>query len=395
MRRVSRPAQLPDGARLLHIGLPKTGTSALQAALDLARDELAERGVEHVTQTSNPMGLARHLTGRSRQAGHASTYERRWKRIADEFRHSPARHVVMSSEGFCAASPEQVEEIAEALGPDTHILITLRSVPQLLSSLWQQRVRVGSGEAFPDWLDRALASNLDEDDNPLRRIDPEYLLNTWGRQFGTDQMIFVCPDPRDRRANLRAVEDLLGVEDQLVMPPVQNASSPLAEVEMFRHVDLVRADEEHADTWRRAMRHTARAMADAPPAGVGQARVVVPRWVAERANHQVARARAAIADSDALVVGDLAHLEGDLENYPLEVEIPDQVSVASAGWYAGALARSAVAEFGEVAQQRIEQLERRVQRLTDRQADVATVAAASTGELASALWHRLRSRGRR
>ena len=50
-----QPSALPDGSRLLHIGLPKTGTTALQASFHAARAELDKRGVSYVSRGANPL----------------------------------------------------------------------------------------------------------------------------------------------------------------------------------------------------------------------------------------------------------------------------------------------------------------------------------------------------
>ena len=41
------PLLLPEGCRLIHIGPHKTGTTALQWAMHVARDSLHEQGVHY------------------------------------------------------------------------------------------------------------------------------------------------------------------------------------------------------------------------------------------------------------------------------------------------------------------------------------------------------------
>jgi hypothetical protein len=47
-------ASLPEGARLVHVGPHKTGTTAVQNALWNARPQLLEQGVRHVGRSRNP-----------------------------------------------------------------------------------------------------------------------------------------------------------------------------------------------------------------------------------------------------------------------------------------------------------------------------------------------------
>ena len=77
MRRVDLPDALPDGSRFIHIGLPKTGTTALQGALDRARPELERLGAHNVNrgrhemrvgQVADPVGHPGHQCGLGVQA---------------------------------------------------------------------------------------------------------------------------------------------------------------------------------------------------------------------------------------------------------------------------------------------------------------------------------------
>lgn len=391
MHRLQMPAPLPDGSRVLHIGLPKTGTSALQASCHAARDELARQGVSYVSRGPNPLSAARFAARGGDPAGAAA---RRWRRLSEDFRSSTARCTLLSSEGLSGGTPDRIDFIAEELGTDATVVVTLRPVADLLPSSWQQGVRRGGAEPFETWLRKAL-----DPDHPYaaerRRYAPETILAEWGARYGEDRLIFVCSDPSDRMLNHRVFESLLGVPGALAVQPVRNASPPYAEIEMLRHLNIAEADAHvgpEEELWVRARRKIGRRMGDAPPAGAGQQRLRVPRWAAERANEQTLHSIAMLEASGATVVGDLTHLLVDPEDYAAAVTAPDEVTIASAGWFAATLAKLAVDEFDERDRRRINRLERRIARLEERRQAGADLDAASARDLARALARRVRSK---
>jgi hypothetical protein len=392
MRRVDLPAPLPAGSRILHIGLPKTGTSALQASFHAAREELGRRGVDYVSRGANPLSAARFAAGTAQ--GDTAPLERRWDRLAEDFRTSSAPYVVLSSEGFSGAAPDRVDWIADRLGGDATVVVTLRPVAELLPSIWQQALRRGGLESFEEWLAGVLDPAHPHAAN-IGRYDPATIIATWGSRFGEERLVFVCGDPEDRMLNHRAFESLLGIEGVLELQPVLNSSPPYPEIEMLRHFNLAHgragADDE---LWTRVLRRTARRMGDAPPSGAGTAKVRVPRWAAERINEQTRASIAALEASAATVVGDPAHLLVDPADHPVETSPPGQVTVASAGWFADTVARLAVDETDQRAAARTRRLERKVARLTERRKAATTLDDASARDLLRALARKARSRAR-
>jgi hypothetical protein len=392
MRRVDLPAPLPAGSRVLHIGLPKTGTSALQASFHAAREELDRRGVDYVSRGANPLSAARFAAGTAH--GDTARLERRWDRLVEDFRASAARCVVLSSEGFSGATPDRVTAIRDRLGADVTVVVTLRPVAALLPSIWQQALRRGGLEPFEDWLAGVLEPCHPHAAN-IRRYDPAEIIATWGRRFGEERLVFVCGDPTDRMLNHRAFESLLDIDGVLQLQPVLNSSPPYPEIEMLRHFNLANGRGEDGELWTRVLRRAARRMGDAPPSGTGTEKVRVPRWAAERINEQTRASIAALEASAATVVGDPTHLLVDPEDHPVETTTPGQVTVGSAGWFADTVARLAVDEADQRAAKQVRRLERKVARLTEARRTTTSLDDASARDLLRALARRVRSRSSR
>jgi hypothetical protein len=348
----STPTALPDGSRIVHIGMPKTGTTALQAALHEARPRLADHGVRMMGRGRHEMRTALAAAG-TLPPFWPDRREERWQQLAEAFRTSEARATLWSSETLSQARPERIELLAERLGADTYVVLTLRPLAPLLSSQWQETLRRRGTESLDTWLNRQFdAVSADgvvqvrrkRRMPDLHRFSLRRVVEEWGSVFGEDRLIFVVPRPGDRSFHLRAFERLLGVPDRTLVEQdeLTNASTPYPEAEMLRAFNLAytRAGGDHA-TWMftagSSGKHALRELR-----GLSPHPIRTPRWAAERADEYTRDWIAAVEDSAASVVGDLRDLYSDPAHHPEDVAPPHQVSVDSAGRIADALFRSAL-----------------------------------------------------
>lgn len=328
---------LPDGARLLHIGMPKTGTTALQHSLWAARAELEARGAHNVSRRAHERKVAITAAGDVRSYWPAE--HERWQELAREFRTSTARATFWSSESLSLAVPDRIRGLREELGP-SYVVTTIRALAPQLGSLWQQGLRRAERLSLEDWLRVRFAEEPPGGvgsgyvpGQALRRLNPRRVLEDWGTVFGEDKLVFVVLDPTDHHRLLRTFEGLLGVPELLELSPSRNRSLPMPEAETLRH--FATAYHEHGgdhdawmatagDTRRLRLRPVVEAMPREHP-------IRLPRWAAERANEYAADWIEALESSGAQVLGDVRHLLTDPAGYPEEVEVPEVVDTASAG----------------------------------------------------------------
>ncbi|GAA1504094.1 hypothetical protein [Nocardioides humi] len=340
MRPVDLPDALPDGSRFIHIGLPKTGTTALQGALDRARPRLEELGAHNVGRGRHEMrvgqvaagGLAEFWQGR---------WEDRWQALAAEFRGSEARCTFWSSESLSHATGDRVQYLADQLGADTHVVVTLRPLAPLMVSQWQQWLRRRGTQSLEEWAANQFAAVTVEGEvtidyirfmPSLHRFSLRRIIEEWGPVFGEDRIVLVVPDPVDRDRTFRVFEALMGVPEVLEAVPEGNASLPYPEAEMLRQFNRAYTDHggDHP-TWMEAIGVLARVPLRDYTNTLTPHPIRAPRWVAERANEYAAAWNAAVEDSGVTVVGDLADLLVDPAGYAEEVEVPATVDVESAG----------------------------------------------------------------
>ena len=110
------PLLLPEGARLIHIGPPKTGTTALQGAFYAARDDAEAQGVHYAGRSRHSMSAAQAVVGRpSFYSVDKPPDLSHWKRLVGEVQRAGDRRVVISSEFFSDAKPDAIRTIVDDL----------------------------------------------------------------------------------------------------------------------------------------------------------------------------------------------------------------------------------------------------------------------------------------
>ena len=139
---------------LLHIGLPKTGTTFLQEALWANKAELGQRGV------LLPGGdRRRHLLASldlredPKLARRPGDVAHPWRDLVEEVLAWDGSAAVISHEFFAAASSAQVRRAVESF-PDLelHVIVTARDMVGLGLSRWQEWVKNGGRagvDAYP------------------------------------------------------------------------------------------------------------------------------------------------------------------------------------------------------------------------------------------------------
>ena len=142
----------------LHVGPHKTGTSYIQSRLSQAHDELAQQGWIYPEEgmAADSGKHAQHhlahnpsfyLTGG--EGGHALLTA---ARAAGKYEN---RNVVMSAEGFCKWTAEQVLALAGLLGQDgARIAYFVRDPFDVLYSYWAEEMKHGYTNSLPEKLAR-------------------------------------------------------------------------------------------------------------------------------------------------------------------------------------------------------------------------------------------------
>ncbi|GAA3637258.1 hypothetical protein GCM10022223_65080 [Kineosporia mesophila] len=284
---------------LLHIGAPKTGTTAIQASLEDLKHR-TEGGLETygLSMPGTPFeqakgALAALGQGTGWQASDNPVKDRHWQRLLVQVEAAPGLRFV-SSEYLCEASEESAQRIVDDLrehsgGDGVRVVLTLRPLTRIMPSAWQQYLKSGHQLPYPKWCRAMLSSPPKRGVTPSfwRRHDQGAVLRRWAAAVGPRNVTAVVLDPADRGLLMRTFDGLLGLPVGTLTGGAggrQNRSMSAAETELFRrlNVQLRERDfpwKDYADLIRYgSVLRTVELM----PSGDGPA-VRTPDWAVDRA----------------------------------------------------------------------------------------------------------------
>ena len=247
------------GRVVLHLGLPKTGTSFLQGLLRQNESLLASRGVHlPAARHQDFFAAVLYLTDRSASWGRSPAAGRRaWSRVLDGLRErtGPGSVTVLSSETLCLAKPRHIERVLDDLRgaglEEVDVVVTVRDLARQLPAEWQEGVKHGRRGSYPDFLRTVLAepSALDSAARKRHRRfwaaqDPVAVLDQWGAHLPVDRLhLVVNPAPGAPADELwRRFATALGLHADLagtvVIPAAQvNTSLGAVQLEVLRRVN--------------------------------------------------------------------------------------------------------------------------------------------------------------
>jgi hypothetical protein len=305
---------LAAGARLLHIGPHKTGTTAIQGAFHLARERLAAHGVVYAGADRQPMRATLAVTGRPAMLGESRPDMAYWDKLARDVREAGDQRVVISSEFFADGDDATARRVVADLGgPRVHVVVTLRPLARVMPSQWQQYLQNGLRTPYLEWLDGMLRQPPYEQPTPTfwQRHRHDRLVARWAAAAGAQNVTVIVVDGSDRLALLRTFESMLALPGGFLVPEddVVNRSLTLAETEVVRQLnEEFKRREWPGASYARFMRYGAvRQMKGRRPLP-GEPEIATPAWALERVAEISAAMTSSIAGLGVRVVGDLAAL---------------------------------------------------------------------------------------
>ncbi len=335
------PLLVPVGTRLLHIGPPKTGTTALQAAFDGCRPDLLAQGVRYAGRARHSANAVRAVLGRPAYFGDGEPPPiRTWHALLREIRGAREPRLLLSSEYFADAEPEAIRRVVDDLDPArVHVAVTLRPLSRLLASQWQQYVRTGLTVPYDRWLD-GIFNKPEGVVTPSfwRRHRHDRLVARWAEVVGPEHVTAIVLDERDHEMVLRTFEQLLGLREGTLRAEddLMNRSLTWPEVEAVRAFNAAFKAEKLRRALHARVMHfgAARYMRLRQPAP-DEPRIETPQWALDRATEIAREIVAGIRASGVHVVGDLdslalpqvSRLEGDA--LP-EVLVPPEIAARMA-----------------------------------------------------------------
>ena len=224
----------------VHIGLPKTGTSYLQAIVWPSRTQLRDAGLllpgarksDHLFASM----VVRDDPGVERRGPGAPAA---WDRIRADIARWDGDALV-SHEFFCAASADQAERMVAQLAPaEVHLVVTARDPLGLLTSSWQESLKNKATTPLA-------AYGRTESDDPRdvwdwRSLDLGLVLQRWTPAVPPERLHLITPAPAGsgREVLWERFADVLGIDPATcdTTRGFANSSMGVAEAETLRRVN--------------------------------------------------------------------------------------------------------------------------------------------------------------
>lgn len=234
----------------LHLGLQKTGTSYLQGVFQENVAALAGQGLDLIPANRREafelMLVVRERFNPERDPARAAAA---LDRFTAELAAAPGDRALVSQESLAAARPRQVRRLLDACGDrEVHVVLTVRDLARQLPSSWQQELKAGKTESWPDYL----AKLRDYQERGLTRhpwiqLDPPAVLARWAEHLPPERIHVVTVPPRGSRTDLLLARfcEVLGVDAATLEPSerASNTSLGMAQAELLRRVNGELSDE--------------------------------------------------------------------------------------------------------------------------------------------------------
>ena len=329
----------------------KTGTTYLQGLVYANRDRLAEAGLgvpgdiwpRQVRGVPDVLRLNRrdsHIRRDSRGA---------WEHLLDEMRSGSSPRWLISMEFLSFAERRGVRRVMESLSwADVSVILTVRDMTAVLPSLWQTLVHNGATFSWPDYLDA-----IPDPGVPL--VTPPHLpgrsrtsfhrhqniarmLHRW-RSLTPEGGLHVVTVPPDGSDLLwRRFASVVGVDPELATVPPRATNPSLG----YASTDLLRRVNDHmgrlpASEYNWTVKEPVAIRRLAPRAHL-EPRTPLTRTAYDLGVAWNASAREAVAETGALVTGDLDDLPATVSTVrdalPAEATAPSQKQMLDAAMVA-------------------------------------------------------------
>lgn len=357
-RRADRqPLVNPADTVVVHIGVPKTATTAVQSSLTAARETLAAQGVHYPGTGINQVPHLRAPLDWPADEAMAATDAQRWERLQRQV--SRSGRAVISAENISVANDRQAARILEGLGGDrVQVVVTLRSLQAVVPAAYQEDVKAGVSTPYDVWLDAVCdsAGHRSQSSAPVAfwgAHDHAAIVERWVSFVGADRLTVVVVDSSRPEQVFAAFDDLLGLPPGTIDPALadhSNRSLTAAECALIRSLNEMVGGQDELTIRRRIVPAQAIwAMLDGRTPGSGEPRLTMPPTAVERlapiAADIVSRVRAAgcriVGDLDRLLMAPASAIDVSSESDTAALGEPD-LPVESAALLVSWLLRNGV-----------------------------------------------------
>lgn len=229
----------------VHIGLPKTGTTFLQASLEQNRAALRKSGLLYPSGEGRMFLAALDVRGthdgwgRTRQETEGS-----WLDLCRRA-HAFEGHTLISHELLAAAPPDRIRAAMEHLaGLDLHVVVTARDLARQAIAEWQEGIKHGRRLSFAKFTTTVLDGDSGTEHAGRFRASQDLpaVLERWAGVVPPERLHVVTCPPRGASTDVLWSRfcDAVGVDGTRFSPAGKessNASLGVHEIDLLRRVN--------------------------------------------------------------------------------------------------------------------------------------------------------------
>ncbi len=238
---------------VVHVGLPKTGTTWIQGLLSQHRSQLAAAGVNYPRGRPGLMfrGAVDVRGSREKFGLTADQVEGAWVELCA----AAARHpgtTVLGHEVLAGATEAQIgRALMDLRDHEVHVVVSARDLGRQAVAHWQEEVKLGDTRSFADLERQELRADTGRDAGPdaggrrphfWHAQDAADALRRWATAMPTDRVHLVaCPRPGAEPVALwRRFADAAGIDATVVDAAAHAPSNPslgASEIALLREVN--------------------------------------------------------------------------------------------------------------------------------------------------------------
>jgi hypothetical protein len=314
---------IPAGARLLHIGLPKTGSTALQYAASRLKKRLRREGVIYPGTGEN------HHKGTSWLAGLKIGYlpdptpqEKWWSNLKQELDRHESRRGLISFEMICTTNMDGAHRTVDALGDGgrvpVHVTLVLRNFGTFVPSYWQESLKRGNTESLDTYLRRVLKDPAAvEASGAFHRNDGHSLIERWSAAVGPENITVIVLEKAQPTRLLDTFESMLDLPEGILRSERPTGVGANRSMSAAEAALVHRLNEQIIGGWQasapdhRSLVHNGvvnRLLSSREPAD-SEGKLRIPGWAAQSCVEAGGILADSVRSAGVRVVGDLTELE--------------------------------------------------------------------------------------
>lgn len=304
---------------VLHVGFHKSGTSALQEAFHVQREELLTRGILYPDIGKKAhhriaWALTQKPWGWKTRGGEKTPF-RKFSKLAKKINRSKQPKVVLSSEFFSELTPNQIQQFASAIkGRQVRVLFTLRPLVKILSSSYQQYLKYGTKADYESWLHSVL------DEPGVSKVNPTFwkrhmhadVISNWANAFGPDSVTVLIVDEQKPEFLFDEVNSYLDLPNNFLKQQSTgtNRSLSLEEISLLLAINKYFPKERSWTEYLIFIRNGyIRRLTDFVPIASDAEKLPTPKWAVDKANQIATDSKNIIKVSGVKVIGNLESLD--------------------------------------------------------------------------------------